>query len=174
MFDGIDLFEMCLESLNEEQRRAKNAAKTEDDVEEIVRSLSKKERKLMGFEKDDQKYKEPEEYKLLVKRFIEKVDGKAVAFFDINEYENGYNVVVATRRGEQYRGKGYALKAIRAGIKWYDRNKRKLHKPLVWWAESDNIGSQKLAERAGFKRDHSIEKEEDESIKGKWFRYIYK
>lgn len=170
-----DLFDYCLENILRDKYRASKAAKTEDEVEDIVSTLNKKERKLFGFTKKDEKYKEPEEYKLLVKRFIERVNGKAVSFFDINEYDAGYNVVVCTRSGKEYRGKGYALKAIRAGVQWYDRNKRRLrlNKPLVWWSESDNIGSQKLAEKAGFKRDHSIEKEEDESIKGKWFRYIY-
>ena len=83
--------------------------------------------------KDKEKYKKPEEYKLVAKRCILRVGGTPVAFFDLNEYDEGYNAVVVTKK--QYRGKGYALKAIKNGLRWYDKNRSKLNKPIVWWAE---------------------------------------
>ena len=110
--------------------------------------------------KDKEKYKKPEEYKLVAKRCILRVGGTPVAFFDLNEYDEGYNAVVVTKK--QYRGKGYALKAIKNGLRWYDKNRSKLNKPIVWWAEKNNVSSQKLAEKAGFKRDFSIDKTKDE------------
>lgn len=122
--------------------------------------------------KDKEKYKKPEEYKLVAKRCILRVGGTPVAFFDLNEYDEGYNAVVVTKK--QYRGKGYALKAIKNGLRWYDKNRSKLNKPIVWWAEKNNISSQKLAEKAGFKRDFSIDKSKDEWIKNNWIKYIYK
>ena len=101
-----------------------------------------------------------------------KLKREKVAFFDLNEYDEGYNAVVVTKK--EYRGKGYALKAIKNGLRWYDKNRSKLNKPIVWWAEKNNISSQKLAEKAGFKRDFSIDKSKDEWIKNNWIKYIYK
>lgn len=168
-----NLFDICLESVMRDIYRAREASKTENEVEDIVSTLSGEERKRMGFTKKDEKYKKPEEYKLLAKRFIERVDGKAVAFFDLNEYDTGYNAVVVTRHGDEYRGKGYASKAIRAGLKWYNKNKYKLKKPIIWWAEKNNENSQRLAEKMGFKKDNTIEKSDDDWIKNNWVKYVY-
>lgn len=168
-----NLYDYCLESVIRDKYRASKAAKTENEVEDIVSTLSDKERRHMGFTKKDEKYKKPEEYKLLAKRFIERVDGKAVAFFDLNEYDTGYNAVVVTRHGEEYRGKGYASKAIQSGLKWYDKNRYRLKKPIIWWAEKNNKGFQRLAEKMGFKKDHSIEKSDDEWIRNNWIKYVY-
>lgn len=157
-----------------EERRTKNTAKTQNDVENIISSLNKKERERMGLVNDNDKYKTPDEYKLVAKRCIEKIGDIPISFFDLNEYDSGYNAVVATRNGEEYRGKSYALKVVKKGLDWYDKNKSNLDKPIIWWAEKNNIGSQKLAEKAGFERDFSIEESDDEWLKNNWVKYTYK
>lgn len=157
-----------------EEQRTKNTAKTQNDVENIVSSLNKKERERMGLVNDNDKYKTPEEYKLVAKRCIEKIGDVPISFFDLNEYDSGYNAVVATRSGKEYRGKSHALKVVKKGLDWYDNNKSNLDKPIIWWAEKNNIGSQKLAEKAGFKRDFSIEESDDEWLKKNWVKYTYK
>ena len=157
-----------------EERRTKNTAKTQNDVENIVSSLNKKERERMGLVNDNDKYKTPDEYKLVAKRCMEKIGDVPISFFDLNEYDLGYNAVVATRNGKEYRGKGYALKVVKKGLDWYDKNKSNLDKPIIWWAEKNNIGSQKLAEKAGFERDFSIEESDDEWLKKNWVKYTYK
>ena len=157
-----------------EERRTKNTAKTQNDVENIVSSLNKKERERMGLVNDNDKYKTPDEYKLVAKRCLEKIGDVPISFFDLNEYDSGYNAVVATRSGKEYRGKSYALKVVKKGLDWYDKNKSNLDKPIIWWAEKNNIGSQKLAEKAGFKRDFSIEESDDEWLKENWVKYTYK
>ena len=157
-----------------EERRTKNTAKTQNDVENIISSLNKKERERMGLVNDNDKYKTPDEYKLVVKRCMEKIGDIPISFFDLNEYDSGYNAVVATRSGKEYRGKSYALKVVKRGLDWYDKNKSNLDKPIIWWAEKNNIGSQKLAEKAGFKRDFSIEESDDEWLKENWVKYTYK
>ena len=157
-----------------EERRTKNTAKTQNDVENIVSSLNKKERERMGLVNDNDKYKTPDEYKLVAKRCMEKIGDIPISFFDLNEYDSGYNAVVATRSGKEYRGKSYALKVVKKGLDWYDKNKSNLDKPIIWWAEKNNIGSQKLAEKAGFKRDFSIEESDDEWLKKNWVKYTYK
>ena len=157
-----------------EERRTKNTAKTQNDVENIISSLNKKERERMGLVNDNDKYKTPDEYKLVAKRCMEKIGDIPISFFDLNEYDSGYNAVVATRSGKEYRGKSYALKAVKKGLDWYDKNKSNLDKPIIWWAEKNNIGSQKLAEKAGFERDFSIEESDDEWLKNNWVKYTYK
>ena len=157
-----------------EERRTKNTAKTQNDVENIISSLNKKERERMGLVNDNDKYKTPDEYKLVAKRCMEKIGDIPISFFDLNEYDSGYNAVVATRSGKEYRGKSYALKVVKRGLDWYDKNKSNLDKPIIWWAEKNNIGSQKLAEKAGFKRDFSIEESDDEWLKENWVKYTYK
>lgn len=157
-----------------EERRTKNTAKTQNDVENIVSSLTKKERERMGLVNDNDKYKTPDEYKLVAKRCMEKIGDVPVSFFDLNEYDSGYNAVVATRNDKEYRGKSYALKVVKKGLDWYDKNKSNLDKPIIWWAEKNNIGSQKLAEKAGFERDFSIEESDDEWLKNNWVKYTYK
>lgn len=157
-----------------EERRTKNTAKTQNDVENIVSSLNKKERERMGLVNDTDKYKTPDEYKLVAKRCMEKIGDVPISFFDLNEYDSGYNAVVATRSGKEYRGKSYALKVVKKGLDWYDKNKSNLDKPIIWWAEKNNVGSQKLAEKAGFERDFSIEESDDEWLKKNWVKYTYK
>lgn len=157
-----------------EERRTKNTAKTQNDVENIISSLNKKERERMGLVNDNDKYKTPDEYKLVAKRCMEKIGDVPISFFDLNEYDSGYNAVVATRNDKEYRGKSYALKVVKRGLDWYDKNKSNLDKPIIWWAEKNNIGSQKLAEKAGFKRDFSIEESDDEWLKENWVKYTYK
>lgn len=157
-----------------EERRTKNTAKTQNDVDNIISSLNKKERERMGLVNDNDKYKTPDEYKLVAKRCMEKIGDIPISFFDLNEYDSGYNAVVATRSGKEYRGKSYALKVVKKGLDWYDKNKSNLDKPIIWWAEKNNIGSQKLAEKAGFERDFSIEESDDEWLKKNWVKYTYK
>ena len=157
-----------------EERRTKNTAKTQNDVDNIISSLNKKERERMGLVNDNDKYKTPDEYKLVAKRCMEKIGDVPISFFDLNEYDSGYNAVVATRSGKEYRGKSYALKVVKKGLDWYDKNKSNLDKPIIWWAEKNNIGSQKLAEKAGFERDFSIEESDDEWLKKNWVKYTYK
>lgn len=157
-----------------EERRTKNTAKTQNDVENIVSSLNKKERERMGLVNDNDKYKTPDEYKLVAKRCMEKIGDVPISFFDLNEYDSGYNAVVATRSGKEYRGKSYALKVVKRGLDWYDKNKSNLDKPIIWWTEKNNVGSQKLAEKAGFERDFSIEELDDEWLKKNWVKYTYK
>ena len=150
--------------------RAKQSKATENEVEDILSTLTKTERERMGL-KANEKYKKPHEHKLVATRSIQKENGKPVAFADLNEYDSGFNVVVVTRNGSEYRGKGYAAKAIRECLDWY--NKSDESKPIIWWAEKNNIGSQKLAERTGFIKDKSIETSDDEWLRDNWVKYTY-
>ena len=150
--------------------RTKQSKATENEVEDILSTLTKTERERMGL-KANEKYKKPHEHKLVATRSIQKENGKPVAFADLNEYDSGFNVVVVTRNGSEYRGKGYATKAIRECLDWYDKSDES--KPIIWWAEKNNVGSQKLAERTGFIKDKSIETSDDEWLRDNWVKYTY-
>ena len=162
-----------LTTAGKKRKRALTVSKTENQIDDIISTFNKNERKLMGFTSDDEKYKTPDEYELVAKRVIVKNGKTPVSFFDLNEYGSGFNAVVATRNGDAYRGKGYASSAVKKGLDWYDKHKSEFDKPIIWWAEKSNFGSQKLAEKSGFKRDYSIEKSDDEWLRDNWVKYYY-
>lgn len=49
--------------------------------------------------------------KNIVKRFVKRVDGVPVSFFDVT----GVAVTIGTRSGDKYRNKGYAKSLARKG-----------------------------------------------------------
>ena len=155
-----------------ETRRIKNVSKYKNDIEDIVSTLSKSERKRMNLD-DDEEYMPLSEGKKVVSIFLEKKGDIPVSVFDLTDYGKGLNASVVTRSGDEYRGKGYANDAVKKGLKWYNKNKSKLDKPITWWATKDNVGSQKLAEKNGFRKDLSLEKSDDEWLKNNWVKYIY-
>lgn len=152
----------------ESNRRAKKIAASRRDKLSIQSTFSKKERELMGLD-DDAEVDEN-----VVNRFIVKVGNTPVAYLELDDVGKHINVSVGTRNGEEYRGKGYASKCVKEGLDWYTKNAHKFeNKPLVWWAEKENIASQKTAEKNGFRKDRSIEKSDDEWLKNNWVKYVY-
>ena len=73
-----------------------------NDVNDIINTMSKEDRKSLNL--SGNKYRDNP---LLVKRFIKKVNGEPVAFFDIVGDKSGVAVTVGTRSGDKYRHKGY-------------------------------------------------------------------
>ena len=80
--------------------------KTMDAVNDIVDSMSRKDRQLLNLHK--KQYQTLDEGKNIVKRFIKRVDGVPVSFFDVTGDSTGVAVTIGTRSGEKYRNKGYA------------------------------------------------------------------
>lgn len=62
------------------------------------------------------------------------------------------SIDLATRSGEEYRGKGYAVAAGKKMVKWFDRYGYKEYKYMEWAAKEKNIASQKTAEKLGFNK----------------------
>ena len=125
-----------------------------DDVNDIVNTLSVKEKKLLGAELDRDWIEKDYEIETLVnkgKTFVTKVEDTPVSFIEI--WTNGGRtgqIAIATRNEEKYRGKGYASKEVEKAIKWADRYGKYTIDELEWWAEKSNTGSRKLAEKYGF------------------------
>ena len=145
-----------------------------DDVNDIVRSLSNKEKKLLGASLHEDWIEKDYEYDTLTniaKTFVTKKNDVPISFLEI--WTNGGDtgqIAIATRSGDEYRGKGYASKEVEKAIKWVDRYGNKSVKELEWIAEKTNAGSNALAKKYGFKQTKTPENSEWENYN----RYIRK
>lgn len=136
-------------------------------VDSIVKSMSKKDRELLGIYDGKYGISKGEHF---LNRQIKKVGKTPVAFFDITMGSNYINAAVGTRGEKKYRGKGYAKAATKSGMDWWEKNKDKYKdKNFNWWVRRENIASIKLAEANGFTLNKSdLEKWKD------WYHYEYK
>ena len=128
-----------------------------DDVNDIVRTLSDKEKELLGASKHEDWITKEHEYDTLpniAKTFVTKVGDTPISFLEV--WTNGSTtgqIAIATRNDEKYRGKGYASKEVERAIKWVDRYGKYSIDELEWWAKENNKGSRRLAEKYGFTYD---------------------
>ena len=103
----------------------------------------------------------------VIKRFLKEYGDTPISFFDLLDDGNSINVIVGTRSGDQYRGKGYASEIVKEGMNWIEKNKGKLsQEKVVWGVRVDNNASIKLAEKSGFKLDKSSYSDDK-----KWVNY---
>lgn len=125
-----------------------------DDVNDIVKTLSNKEKKLLGASLHEDWIDKEFENETLAnkgKTFVTKYKDTPVSFLEI--WTNGSRtgqIAIATRNGDEYRKKGYASKEVEKAIKWVDRYGKYTIDELEWWAEKNNTGSRRLAEKYGF------------------------
>lgn len=130
---------------------------TTDDVNDIVRTLTKKEKELLGAEPNKDWIEKEHELETLsnkAKTFVTKVSDTPVSFIEI--WSNGGKtgqIAIATRNDPKYRGKGYSNKEVERAIKWADRYGNKQLDELQWIAEKSNTRSNALAVKYGFVRD---------------------
>lgn len=139
--------------------------KTMNYVNDIVSTMDSKDKKLLNL--TGEKYQTLEERQYLVKRFIKRVGGVPVSFFDIFRDCNGVAVAIGTRSGAEYRNKGYAKAVAKRGRKWLDKHYDEFDQ-IVWWTRKENIASIKLAEDNGFTLDESSVLPDDP-----WIKYQY-
>lgn len=140
-----------------------------DDVNDIVSTMSNKDRLLMNLtEKTYQKSVEDGEN--TVKRIVKKVGDIPVSFFDVTGDSSGVAITIGTRSGDKYRNKGYGTSIAKQGKKWLDKHVDEFDQ-IVWWVRKDNIGSIKTAKNIGFELDESSVLPDDPWIK---YQYIKK
>ena len=127
-----------------------------DYVNDIVRTLSKKEKDFLGANEDewiDKKY----EYETLANKaytYVAKQGDIPVSFVEV--WTNGSTVgqiALATRNGDEYRGKGYASQGVKKAIDWCNRYGQQSVSELEWIADRRNTASINLAKKYGFKED---------------------
>lgn len=139
------------------QRNIRRNKPYTDDVNDIVRTLSKKERGLLGAEDGEEwidKSTEKETLANKAKTFVTKQGDIPVSFIEV--WSNGGRtgqIALATRNDPKYRGKGYASKNVEQVIKWADRYGNRSLDELEWIAENTNKPSLNLAKKYGFKED---------------------
>lgn len=140
-------------------RKTGNAMKTTKDANEIVETLTKREKKLLGASQHE-KWIEPEfdaqTSSNIAKRFVqyEMKENMKIPVGFLEVWDNGGNVgqiAIATKSGDQYRGKGHASKSVKQGLDWYNKYGYKKLERLEWIAEKSNAASNALAKKSGFK-----------------------
>lgn len=152
------------------KNRVRNAAKTKADVDDIISTFNNKDRKKLGLKSKKEEYLTIEQGEYVLKRSLQKHGNVPVAFFDMLDDGDSINVALGTRSGKEYRGKGYATKAVKRGMQWYEKNASKFgNKPVVWGVRTDNEASIKLAKKHGF-----IEDPNSLSNDKKWINYVKK
>lgn len=166
-------------TLTEEGRRRQTESRNvrrnkpyTNDVNDIVRTLSKKERDFLGAEDGqdwiDKKY-ERETLVNKAKTFVSKEGDTPVSFVEI--WTNGGRtgqISLATRNDSKYRGKGYASKNVEEAIKWVDKYGKNTIDRLEWIADNDNIASINLAKKYGFEKDTEPHDWDD------YYTYLYR
>ena len=139
------------------------ASKTMNDVNEIVNTMSKKDKELLGV-KDT--YLTLQEGKYVVKRFLYKQGTTPVAFFDLlRDGDDDLDVAIGTRSGNEYRGKGYGTKLAIKAMRWYEKNKDKWGS-ITWEARKENAASINLAKKMKFEQIKNTDEQ--------WVVYKYK
>lgn len=135
------------------RRRRIRAANSMKDVDNIVNSLSKKDRQNLEAES---RYLSYEQGQYVVKRFLLHEGEKPVAFMDLidrgktPEGKQNLSVAIAVRGDQQ--GKGYGSEVASKGTKWIEQNLDKLGE-VEWGTLNGNKASQILAKKSGFKLD---------------------
>ena len=137
------------------QKRAIKAAKTKPDVDSVVDSLTDHELYLFGINDRSEGYLSLEQGEYVVKRFLKKHGKTPIAFFDILREGDDLNIALATRHGEEYRGKGYASELTKRGMDWLSKHPD-LFDTILWSPREENTASRRLAEKNGFKLDPSM------------------
>lgn len=128
-----------------------------DDVNDIVNTLTNKEKKLLGASLHENWIEKDYENEILLnkaKTIVQKDGDTPVSFIEL--WTNGSTtaqIAIATRNDPRYRGKGYADMNVEEAIKWTERYGNTSIKELQWIAENTNEKSINLAKRHGFKKD---------------------
>ena len=128
-----------------------------DDINDIVSTLSKREKQFLGASENepwiDKKYHN-DTLKEKAYSVVSKHENTPVSFVEV--WTNGGRVgqiSLATRNDPKYRGKGYASKNVEDAIKWVNKYGKKSIDELEWIADRRNTASVNLGKKYGFKED---------------------
>lgn len=95
-----------LTSMGKARKRAIDVNRNMDAVNDIVKTMSRKDKELLNLDGDVYQQSAEDGY-AYVKRFIEKSGDVPISFFDIIGDEKGVAISIGTRAGSEYRNKGY-------------------------------------------------------------------
>ena len=142
--------------------RTTRAAQTKDDIDSIINTMSKKDKKLLNI--NDKEYLSLEEGQFVVKRFLYKYGDKPVSFLDLLRDGDDLAVVIGTH--SEYRGKGHAETLTKKGMDWVNNNRDKWEN-IRWSVNEQNQKSINLAKKMNFE----LSKDKSDS---EWKDYLYK
>lgn len=124
-------------------------------VNDIYKTLSRDDkRKVMGGD-SPKAFTNQDEFNHTLASFVLKHKDVPVSSFAVwseddgsGKYKGEVALSLMTRSGKDYRGKGYASKAVQAGMKWLDDNPEIT--TAYWDVRKDNVASIALAKKHGF------------------------
>ncbi len=132
--------------------RTRRSAKTKEDMDRLYNKLSREDKKLLGDDNGAKEWLTIQEGEYVVKRMMKKIGNEPVSAIDIMTTTKNGHLTVAIMTDPNSRGSGYASELVAKGVKWYDKNKKRLHATsLSWGAYQSNTASKRIAEKSGFK-----------------------
>ena len=165
------------------QLTAQRLSKNEKGIRDVYRSLSDEDFRTLGYSKEEADQERKDDFLEVGRRHtdydqynrVRYKDGKAVGYIAATGYQTtvgrGKKIVnilaVDLAVHSEYRGNGYSVALGKDLVRWFDTYGSKEYDRIEWYAMSENIGSQKAAERSGFTRRSS-----KEAAKG-WVKYRY-
>lgn len=153
-------------ALGKQQLKYERKRKNEEGIREVYRSLNDDDWKYLDYDGPDVVWNKKDDFKDLGRRHSEHDqynrvrydNGKATGYIAVTGYTkqegkklvNILSVDLAVNR--DYRGRGESVKLGKDLVKWFDTHGSKDYDRMEWYALKENIGSQKAAEKSGFKR----------------------
>ena len=153
--------------LDTPRNRAIKAAKTKYKVDSIIASLTDDERDKLGISKGES-YLSIEEGEHVMYRALKQIGDIPISFFDALDDGDTIQLAMATRSGDEYRGKGYGTKVATQCMRYLDKHPTKrAGRDIVWGVREDNAGSIRIAKKLGFVED-------PDSRRNGWVNYVNK
>ena len=151
--------------LDTPRNRAIKTARTKSKVDSIVDSLTDDERDKLAISKGES-YLTIEEGEHVIYRALKEVGDIPIAFFDALDDGDTIQLAMATRSGDEYRGKGYATKVAKQCMRYLEKHpKKRAGRDIIWGVRADNVGSIKIAKKLGFVED-------PDSYNDGWVNYV--
>ena len=150
----LELYHHGVKGMKWGVRKDRYVGKSYKKANEIYSTLSRKEKQYLTAEKKPPKeYVTKDEYyskkSQNVYSSIEQDKGKPVSVIDLwDGGDGGVDVSIAVRNDPNYRGKGYASRAVKRGIEWFNEHPEVEY--MVWGVNHENSASIELAKKNGF------------------------
>lgn len=139
-------------SLGKSRRNYKSSIKK---VNEVFSTLSPTDRYHMVDDKNATKYEDSRPDLVKYRSFAYDKNKNARGFIELSQggdgdYKRWLNVVISV--SPELRGTGTSKKLVEKGKQWFEKHADDFDY-ITWGAHNDNIASNKLAEKSGFKKD---------------------
>lgn len=153
------------------KRRVASRERTNPEINALVGRMSVEDRAKIGLD-PNQAYTNSDEAMSIIRRETLRRGKKIVAFCDAfaGDPDFGVNgkqplyIAIGTSPEAVNRGKGYATEVSKRMQRWFDSQDD--YDEMIWSARSDNLASQRIAQKTGFKYSPSTSSDT-------WYEYTY-